>query len=144
MHNFEPLDAGTVRKAEIRSGEQPMAEPVLHHATRPPTHPGDLYDTVFASGVVGDWYWTEIEIDGAIYRALHIIIPDLAGRSHGLLGERGLELIQVFPMRQPDDWAEPGPVDAWDHNDANPTLSPSILIPGGWHGYFEHGQLRSA
>ncbi len=121
-----------------------MVEPVLHHAIHEPTHPGDLYDDIFINGELGDWYWTQIEIDGTVHRALHIIISDLAGRFQGLLGDRGLELLQIFPMRQPKDWSQPGPIDAWDHDEDEPTLSPSILVPGGWHGYFERGQLRDA
>ena len=121
-----------------------MTEPVLHHATRAPTIPDDLYNSIFAVGELGDWYWSEAEVDGVSHRVLWIIVPDLINRDQGLLGDRGLELIQLFPSRQPDDWSEPGPVDAWDHNEEQPTLSPSILIPGGWHGFFEHGQLRTA
>lgn len=31
----------------------------------------------------------------------------------------------------------------WDGNEDKPTLTPSILVPGEWHGFLESGRLRS-
>jgi hypothetical protein len=31
----------------------------------------------------------------------------------------------------------------WDGNEEKPTLSPSILCPGEWHGYLRAGRLES-
>ena len=31
----------------------------------------------------------------------------------------------------------------WDGNEDVPTLTPSILVPGQWHGYLKNGRLQS-
>lgn len=60
---------------------------------------------------------------------------------------RGTEWIQVYPMHEPDNWAQPGPVNGWDGNREAPTFDPSIDCscrgkhPGGWHGYIIAGRV---
>ena len=125
---------------------------VLHHAALPPTVPDDMYDEIFEHGQLGDWHWACVIMpDGTRHRALWMLVPNLRGGGQGPLGKRGLELISVFPMHAPNNWAEPGDVQGWDGKlDENaPTLRPSIFVGGsspnpGWHGFFENGELRNA
>lgn len=122
---------------------------ILHHANSEPTVPDDLYDDVFDNGQLGDWWWCSVEINDDSHDALHILVPSLRGEGQGRLQERGIELIEVYPMHAENNWAQPGPTNGWDGNRDAPTLSPSIFVGGGtekpgWHGFFEGGQLRNA
>lgn len=124
-------------------------EPVLHHASGPPTVPLDIYAQLFDRGKVGDWCWGSEERAGQSIRVLWLIIPAVGGSTSGLLYDRGGELILVFPSHAPNNWAEPGDRNGWDGNEDCPTLHPSIFVRGtepspGWHGFFEQGQLRMA
>ena len=124
---------------------------VLHHATHAVTVPDDMYDEIFERGELGDWHWsTTIMPDGSHHRSLWILVPNMQREGQGPLGPRGIELISVFPMHAPNNWAEPGDVQGWDGElDADrPTLRPSIFVGGsspnpGWHGFFENGQIRT-
>ena len=117
-----------------------MTESVLHHPDGTIEVPSDLHDAVFEHGQVGDWWWSGEDTD----RILWLVVPDLIGRGQGRMGDRGGEILPLYVHRQPDNWGQPGPVNGWDGNETHPTLSPSILIPGGWHGFFENGHLRTA
>ena len=125
-------------------------EPVLHHSSGPPTVPADIYDELFDRGQAGDWCWGSEERDGLRLRVLWLIVPAVGGLPSGLLYDRGLELIHVFPDHAPKNWAEPGDRCGWDGNVDCPTFSPSIFVRGaepadpGWHGFFEQGRLRTA
>ena len=44
--------------------------------------------------------------------------------------------IQRGPQGGPRVWG-------WDGNEENPTLTPSILSPGAWHGFLRNGILES-
>jgi hypothetical protein len=73
---------------------------------------------------------------------------DLLGGDHSkpthylyicLPGETNLTAIEVQQgnnQHGPRTWA-------WDGNEDKPTLSPSILFPGTWHGYLKSGRLES-
>ena len=96
---------------------------------------GDIwadYDAFFAYGP-GAFAWNEI--DG--HRVMHLLTP--SGRA-----KPRSEHVVLYMMRQPDNWAQPGPVNGWDGNEGRPTLHPSVLVPGSWHGFLEDGALRGA
>ena len=62
-------------------------------------------------------------------------------------GVTGGEVHRLYVERQPDNWAAPGPVKAWDGDLERPTLTPSIQtlpVEGGWHGYITAGNLVDA
>ena len=44
--------------------------------------------------------------------------------------------IQRGPSVQPRVWE-------WDGNEKKPTLNPSLLVPGQWHGFLRAGTLQS-
>ena len=100
----------------------------------------DDYHEFFAYGV-GAMQWHSVidQNDQGPVRALLVLLPRVGiprGEPHLLYVER-----------QPDDWASPGPVKAWDGNLERPTLTPSIqTLPeeGGWHGYLTAGNLVDA
>ena len=72
-------------------------------------------------------------------RALLVLLPRV--------GIPGGESHYLYVERQPDNWASPGPVKAWDGDLERPTLTPSIqTLPaeGGWHGYITAGNLVDA
>ena len=102
-------------------------------------HHDDVHGWVFDNGALGDWWWGTL--DGE--RVLWLVVP--AGvHKRGPLASRGLELIHVCPSHEKNNWAQPGPVNGWDGNEDAPTLSPSISVPNGWHGFFDSGRLRNA
>lgn len=75
----------------------------------------------------GDFSWSpEREVDG--HRYLYVCLPGdthlCAIRCHRL--DRGIER----------EWH-------WDGNEEKPTLAPSLLVPGLWHGYLRKGRLES-
>lgn len=77
----------------------------------------------------GSFGWGEESSDGIRY--LYIVIP---GSSSS-----GFDALRCF--RGPDrgierEWS-------WDGNEEKPTLSPSILNEGEWHGYLRAGNLVS-
>ena len=122
---------------------------VLYHAESPPTVPEDLYDYIFDEGKLGDWFWATCLVDGVSHRCLYMLIPDLIGHGQGDLRNRGLELLCVYPSHANNNWAQPGPINGWDGNETEPTLSPSIFVGGGtknpgWHGFFQNGKLKNA
>ena len=53
---------------------------------------------------------------------------------------RGFQHITLCLSRSKKNWAEPGPINAWDGNRKAPTLSGSIQ-KDGWHGYVKNGEL---
>ena len=57
--------------------------------------------------------------------------------------ERGQHVL-LYMNHQRGNWAAPGDKSGWDGNLDSPTLSPSILVPGEWHGFLEQGTLRDA
>ena len=75
----------------------------------------------------GDFIWGEATSNGR--RALYIVLP----------GDKNPTAIHV---RHDSDrgvereWA-------WDGNEDKPTLTPSILVNGQWHGYLTAGRLVS-
>ena len=120
---------------------------VLHHADGTVEVPASLYEDIFDSGQVGDWWWGREPVeedDGAYRRILWLIVP-LSPDSprSGPLSERGGELLRLYVKHDEKNWAQPGPVNGWDGNADEPTFSPSISVTGGWHGFFERGKLRS-
>ena len=125
---------------------------VLHHASHAITVPENMYDEIFELGQLGDWHWSiGIMPDGSHHRALWILVPNMRGEGQGPLKDRNLELIRVFPMHAPNNWAEPGDVQGWDGElDENaPTLRPSIFVGGrspnpGWHGFVKNGKVSNA
>ena len=121
---------------------------VIHHPGHTEEEVSDWYEPFFDHARPGDWLWRQTEIEGVVHRIILLVVPIVPPdyRQLGKLAERGGELTRVFVNRQSDNWNEPGPVDAWDHNEDNPTLDPSIFVRGkatvkGWHGFFQNGQL---
>ena len=53
----------------------------------------------------------------------------------------GCRHVVLHVSRQPDNWARQGPVMGWDGDDTEPTLHPSIDVPGHWHGFIVKGRL---
>ena len=121
---------------------QLSAAVTYHRPDLPPEHVDDVYERVFGSPAVeaGDWYWGSDD-DG--HRILWLLVPDLEGRDQGTLGPLGVELLRLYVCHAPDNWAQPGPVNGWDGSEKRPTLHPSIMVTGGWHGFFENGRLRT-
>ena len=39
------------------------------------------------------------------------------------------------------NWSAPGLHQGWDGNEREPTFSPSIDVPDGWHGFIVRGRL---
>ena len=116
---------------------------VYHRPDLAPESVPDVYARVFDDPDIeaGDWYWGSDE-DG--HRLLWLLVPDLEGRDQGTLTPHHVELLRLYTSHAPKNWAQPGAVNGWDGNEDAPTLSPSILVPGGWHGFFEAGKLRVA
>lgn len=72
-----------------------------------------------------------------------LLCGDRAKSTHFLYlclpGETSLSAIEVQHSNAPHSprvWQ-------WDGNEDRPTLSPSILSPGSWHGYLRNGRLES-
>lgn len=130
---------------------------VIHHPGHTREEVDDWYDYLFAEigedgGKPGDWLWSRIEIDGVTHRCLLMVVPlvGLEPAERDRIGQRGGDLVQIFPRHQPnpDGWARPGPINGWDGNERNPTLNPSIFVRGneppgkqGWHGFFRRGEM---
>ena len=57
--------------------------------------------------------------------------------------ERGYEPLYLYMRHAANNWAEAGEEHGWDGDEDRPTLSPSVSVPGGWHGFMENGQLRT-
>ena len=90
---------------------------------------------------VGAMQWHSVRDQSGLgpVRALLVLLPR-AGKPKG-------DPHMLYVERQPDDWASPGPIKAWDGNRKRPTLTPSIqTLPaeGGWHGYITEGNLVDA
>ena len=125
-----------------------MSKAIIHHPGHTAEEADDWYDRFFASPNPGDWLWRTTNIDGRTYRTILMVVPLVPPdyRVCGKVANRGGELLRVFVNRGKDNWNEPGPIDAWDHNEESPTLNPSIFCRGksdvpGWHGFFQNGQL---
>ena len=74
----------------------------------------------------GDFYFQRVDgMSGET--CLHIMIPDGAFICIG---------VQRGGPGGPKVWG-------WDGNEERPTIQPSILCTGHWHGYLEAGRLRS-
>ena len=57
-------------------------------------------------------------------------------------GEKvGPVTISIFTERSPTNWAEEGEILGWDGNEEAPTLSPSVAVPGCWHGFIVAGVM---
>ena len=55
------------------------------------------------------------------------------------------EHLMVYTSHAQNNWARAsGEVMGWDGDTEYPTLSPSLEIPGQWHGFLEGGILRNA
>ena len=98
------------------------------------------WDEFWAYGV-GAMQWRGVFDQNGLgpVRAILVLLPRV--------GLPGGEPHCLYVERQPDDWASPGSVKAWDGDLKRPTLTPSIqtLPPeGGWHGYITAGNLIDA
>lgn len=95
------------------------------------------FDDLFANGEIGDWCFTSNH-DGVEDTYIFLIFPDTASRA-------GKDFI-MLPVK-PDVHLPSGhAVWQWDGNKEAPTLAPSIGVgkpPYRWHGYLEHGVLRT-
>ena len=86
------------------------------------------WEEYWASGV-GAMLWTTLDGD----KALAVLVPDPEhGKPHNVI---------LHVNRQPQNWADKGPVAGWDGNETEPTLTPSIDVPGVWHGFVVLGRL---
>ena len=68
---------------------------------------------IFERGQLGDWHWSKAVINAgrlAITGRCGYSSRTLRGEGQGPLKDRDLELISVFPMHAPNNWAEPGDV----------------------------------
>ena len=121
---------------------------IIHHPGHTIEEVESWYDYWFDHASPGDWRWSSRNIDGTLHKTIMMVVPLVPPdyRHYGKLAERGGELLSVFVERARNDWNEPGPVIAWDGDDDNPTLTPSIFCRGaakvkGWHGFFKKGEL---
>ena len=102
-------------------------------------------DELWARGEDSDEFWEHgvgafrwVTFDG--HRACLILVPSSAGGADAGDG-RGFVPVVVYPMRQADNWAAPGDVNGWDGNEDRPTFTPSIDVPGHWHGFIVNGVI---
>ena len=94
-------------------------------------------------GAPGTYLWSEDVVTGG--RTLLLAVPDIV---HG----QSATLVRIYVEHAADNWAVSGPAHGWDGNIEEPTLSPSIQVMTGvdgkavpgWHGWLQHGELRSA
>ena len=89
-------------------------------------------DKEFWAYGIGAMCWKEL--DGL--RALYIILPGWEDEERPDTCPSAL-----FVNHAPNNWAKPGEIEGWDGNIEKPTFTPSIHIPGGWHGYLTEGEL---
>ena len=95
----------------------------------------DERDDAFWDYGPGAFCWSDLHEGGVVHKnVLWLRVPHPTN-------PKG-ELILLYPGGcQPNNWAAPGPCNRWDGNLDEPTLSPSILAPGVWHGYLRKGKL---
>ena len=79
---------------------------------------------------IGAMLWSRDAETGL--RTLLVRVPD---------GQGGASNIRIFPQRTPKDWAKAGEIMGWDGNVDEPTLRPSVDVPGAWHGFIVRGAL---
>ena len=91
---------------------------------------------------VGAFCWSIIEHPGGkVWRCLYILVPSDTETKTGYVP------LCLYPSREENDWASPGPVRGWDGNEDTPTLTPSIQAGEagvGWHGHLTDGFLVDA
>ena len=80
---------------------------------------------------VGTMFWTKDEEDRRILRVVFPASKDGTGKN----------IIDLYVYNNDKDWTIPGEHKHWDGNEQKPTLKPSILVSGGWHGYIQKGEL---
>lgn len=88
---------------------------------------GDFFEG--PRGKAGEFYWSIV--DGR--RWLNFMVP---GKDQN--GNDKAKFCNV-----PVDGIAPTPWQ-WDGNEDTPTLSPSVLLHGTWHGYVRNGELVEA
>ena len=86
------------------------------------------YDEFFAAPIEFGRYWWTAEGETLLLQA----------------GQRRGDHILLHMSHEQGNWAQPGPINGWDGNLEKPTLSPSILVEGVWHGFLENGEMRTA
>ena len=75
-------------------------------------------------------------VDSKGRRVLYLIIP-----CPQIPAPKG-QFIRVYTKASKTSWTRPGPDLHWDENEEEPTLFPSIFVPGMWHGYVRKGRLE--
>lgn len=89
-------------------------------------------DEAVWNGPPGAFAWATMERDGVAYRVLWFRDP------RGIVG-----CIPVEPLPPGGREAWGGHSWAWDGNEDRPTLRPSLLRRGGWHGYVTAGRMQA-
>lgn len=100
----------------------------------------DEYSELWAYGV-GAFRWME---DPEGRRTMLLLVPYVRRGGHNPKYDRDYEPLVLYMSSEQNNWAQPGPRNGWDGNEDSPTLNPSILVPGGWHGFMHSGQLTDA
>ena len=90
------------------------------------------YEEFFKMGV-GAYFW-RVDLEGR--RVLWLLTPDQRVKIKA-------SPVVLYMEHAVGDWAQPGPVNGWDGDEEEPTLSPSI-VAGPWHGFLRNGQLVEA
>lgn len=107
-------------------------------------------DEFWAYGV-GAMRWTNL--DG--HQALHVILPGRIIDSVNVVDGATVRVdigmpSALYVLHAENNWAEPGNVPGWDGDLENPTLEPSIVVPGDgggperWHGFIVRGKLSAS
>ena len=117
-------------------GVAPLARfvgaPVVHPAVSAPIQtrrlPGPTLKPDHPPLEVGDFMWGDEYPDGT--RRLYIRLPNTSAS--------GFDSLKVFKGADRGIEREWG----WDGNEDRPTLVPSILNEGEWHGHLQDGELR--
>ena len=52
--------------------------------------------------------------------------------------------VALYTKREEHNWSAPGRVAAWDGDWNMPTLTGSVILPDGWHGWIRRGEMVSA
>ena len=97
----------------------------------------DIDDAFWAEGAGAMSLRTIRERDGSLHRAIVVLLPNLVHTKYAA------SPTWLYLSHAAGNWAKPGPVNGWDGNELEPTLSPSVHVPVlGWHGFIEKGKLR--
>jgi hypothetical protein len=88
-------------------------------------------DAVYAAEP-GAFAWLAADRDGIAYRVLWFRDPR---------GSVGCIPVEPLPPGELERWG--GHSWTWDGNEDRPTLRPSLLRRGGWHGYVTAGRMQA-